>query len=128
MKRALNRLLLQYDKTKRMVNIFNVYQSCSIIRPVQSVKVYHVNDCVDKFIEQKEDEVKQFYITIRQQPVVKLNNALKREHEAGEECNTCLKVFNNPENRMVRRTLPALQPKIPNTRIHPHFVSQTKWL
>ena len=36
------------------------------------------------------------------QPMIKLTDVLKTEHEAAENCHICLKEFNVPRNRKVR--------------------------
>ena len=69
---------------------------------MEMLKMYRVKDCVEKFIEHTEDEVKRLYATFPQQPMTELNDVLKREHEAVEKCHICLKEFNNPEDRKVR--------------------------
>ena len=40
--------------------------------------------------------------TFPRQPVRKLTDVLKREHEAAEKCHICLKEFNDPKNKKVR--------------------------
>ena len=57
---------------------------------------------MEKFVEYLEEEVKRLYETFSQQPMIKLTDVQKREHEAAEECHICLKEFNDPKNRRVR--------------------------
>ena len=64
--------------------------------------MYHGKDCVEKFIEHIEDEVKRLYASFSQQPMVVLTNMLRREHKATEKCQICLEELNNPENKNVR--------------------------
>ena len=64
--------------------------------------MYRDEDCVEKFVEYKEEEVKRLYETFPQQPMIKITDVLKREHEAAEKCHICLKEFNDPKNRKVR--------------------------
>ena len=59
------------------------------------LKMYRGKDCVEKF-------VKQLYATFLQQPMTKLTDVLKREHEAAEKCHICIIEFNDPRNRNVR--------------------------
>ena len=66
------------------------------------LKMYRGKDCVEKFVEYIEEEVKRLYETFPRQPMTKLTDVLKREHEAAEKCHICLKEFNDPENRKVR--------------------------
>ena len=66
------------------------------------LKMYRGKDCVEKFVEYIEEEVKRLYATFPQQPMTKLTDVLKREHEAAEKCHICLKEFNDPRNRKVR--------------------------
>ena len=57
---------------------------------------------MEKFVEYIEEEVKRLYETFPQQPMIKITDVLKREHEAAEKCHICLKEFNDPKNRKVR--------------------------
>ena len=66
------------------------------------LKMYRGKNCVEKFVEYIEEEVKRLYATFPQQPMTKLTDVLKREHEAAEKCHICLKEFNDPRNRKVR--------------------------
>ena len=66
------------------------------------LKMYRGKDCVEKFVEYIEEEVKRLYETFPRQPMTKLTDVLKREHEAAEKCHICLKEFNDPRNRKVR--------------------------
>ena len=66
------------------------------------LKIYRCKDCVEKFVEYIEEEVKWLYETFLQQPMIKLTDALKREHKAVEKCHICLKEFNDPKDRKVR--------------------------
>lgn len=70
----------------------------------------HCKDCVQTFVQNIEDEVKQWYVTCPQQQMTELTDTTKREHEAAEKCHIFLKVFahdeqqgdNYSENRKVR--------------------------
>ena len=64
--------------------------------------MYWGKACVEKFVEYIEEEVKRLYETFPRQPMTKLIDVLKREHEAAEKCHICLKGFNDPRNRKVR--------------------------
>ena len=64
--------------------------------------MYHGKNCVEKFIEHIEKEIKRLYAILSHQLITKLTGVLKREHEAAEKCHICLKEFNNPEDRKVR--------------------------
>ena len=55
------------------------------------LKMYRAKDCVEKFVEHIEEEVKRLYVTFTQQPVIELTDVLKREHEAAEKSHICLK-------------------------------------
>ena len=66
------------------------------------LKMYRGKDCVEKFVEYIEEEVKRLYETFPRQPMTKLTDVLKREHEAAEKCHICLKEFNDPKNKKVR--------------------------
>ena len=57
---------------------------------------------MEKFVEYIEEEIKLLYATFPQQPMAKLTDMLKREHEAAEKCLICLKEFNDPNNKKVR--------------------------
>ena len=64
--------------------------------------MYWGKDCVDKFVEYIEEEVKRLYATFQQQPMTRLTDESKREHEAAKKCHICLKEFNDPKNKKVR--------------------------
>ena len=66
------------------------------------LKMYQGNDCVEKFVENIEEEVKRLNATFPQQPMTELTDVLKREHRAAENCHICLKEFNDSRNRKVR--------------------------
>ena len=57
------------------------------------LKMYQGKDCVEKFVEYIEEEVKRMYEAFPWQPMIKLTDVLKREHEAAEKCHICLKEF-----------------------------------
>ena len=65
-------------------------------------KIYQRKDCVKKHVEYIEERVQQLYETFPRQPMTKLTDVLKREHEAAEKCHICLKEFNDTRNRKVR--------------------------
>ena len=64
--------------------------------------MYRGKDCVEKFVEYIEEEVKRLYATFPQQPMTGLTDESKREHKAAEKCHICLKWFNDPKNKKVR--------------------------
>ena len=66
------------------------------------LKMYRGKDCVEKFIEHIEDEVKWLYATFPHQPITEITDLLKREHKATEKCHICLKEFHNPKDRKIR--------------------------
>ena len=72
-----------------------VYSTFAYGHVPNPLKMYRGKDCVEKF-------VKQLYATFLQQPMTKLTDVLKREHEAAEKCHICIIEFNDPRNRNVR--------------------------
>ena len=66
------------------------------------LKMYRGNNCVKKFLEYIEEEVRRLYVTFPHQPMTGFTDVLKREHEAAEKCNICLKEFNEQKNKKVR--------------------------
>ena len=66
------------------------------------LKMYRGKDCVEKFVEYIKEEVKRLHETFPRQPMAKLTDVLKREHEAAEKCPICLKEFNDPKHKKVR--------------------------
>ena len=70
------------------------------------LNMYRGKDCVEKFVEYIEEEVKQLYATFPQQPMTRLTDESKRQHKAAEKCHTCLKGFNDPKNKKVKGLLP----------------------
>ena len=63
------------------------------------LKIYRGKNCVEKFVEYIEEEIKWLQEIFPRQPMTKLTNVLKREHEEAEKCHICLKEFNDPRNR-----------------------------
>ena len=70
------------------------------------LKMYRGKDCVEKFVEYIEEEVKRLYETFPRQPMTKLTDVLKREQKAVEKCHICLKEFSDPKDRNVRNHCP----------------------
>ena len=66
------------------------------------LKMYRGKDCVEKFVEYIEEEVKRLYKTFPQQLIIALADVQKRGHETAGKCHTCLKEFNDPKNKNVR--------------------------
>lgn len=67
------------------------------------LRVYCGKDCVKRFVDHLEDEVKRLYDTFPQQPMMELTEVLKREYNEETECHICMKPFNDPaHNRKVR--------------------------
>ena len=66
------------------------------------LKMYRGKDCVERFVEYIEEEVKRLYKTFLQQPMIQLTDVQKREHETAKKCYICLKEFNEPRNRKAR--------------------------
>ena len=64
--------------------------------------MYRGKDCVEKFVEYTEEEVKWLYEAFPWQSMTMLTDVLKREHEAAEKCHICLKEFNDLRKRKVR--------------------------
>ena len=50
------------------------------------LKMYRGKDCMEKFEEYIEEEVKWLYETFPRQPMTGLTDSLKREHRAAEKC------------------------------------------
>ena len=101
------------------------------------LKIYQSKDCVEKFIELIEEEVKRLYATFQQQPMIELTDVLKREHKATEKCHICLKEFNDPQNKKARdhchytglyRRAVYKNCYLKYTKPHPQCVSQLEWL
>ena len=66
------------------------------------LKMYRGKDCVEKFVEYIEQEVKRLYATFPIKPMTRLTDIEEREHKAAEKCHICLKEFNDPRNKKVR--------------------------
>ncbi|XP_057290793.1 uncharacterized protein LOC130613470 [Hydractinia symbiolongicarpus] len=65
--------------------------------------VYRGEDCVTRFVNHLEDEVKRLYNTYPQQDMKPLTEVLKREHDEATHCHICLKPFDDGKNnRKVR--------------------------
>ena len=67
-----------------------------------SLKMYRGKDCVEKFVEYIEEEVRRLYATFPQQSMSRLTDVLKREHEAAEKCHFSLKESNDRKNKKMR--------------------------
>ena len=48
------------------------------------LKMYQGKDCMEKFVEYIEEEVRRLYETFPQQPMIRLTDVQTREHEAAE--------------------------------------------
>ena len=57
---------------------------------------------MEKYVKYIEEEVKRLYETFLRQPMTKLTDVLKTEHEAAEKCHIRLKELDDPRNRKVR--------------------------
>ena len=68
----------------------------------EPLKMFRVKDCVEKFLVYIEEEVKRLYETLQWQPMTKLTDVLKREHEAAEKCYICLREFNDLMKKKMR--------------------------
>ena len=66
------------------------------------LKMYRVKDCVERFVEYIQEEVKRLYSTFPLQLMTRFTDLLKREHEAAEKCRISLKDFNDTRNKKVR--------------------------
>ena len=67
------------------------------------LKMYRSKDCVEKFVEYIEEEVKWLYATFPQQPMTKLTDSCVEKRTRGSRtCHICLKEFNDHSNRKVR--------------------------
>ena len=55
------------------------------------LKMYREKDCVEKFVEYIEEEVKRLYETFPQHPMIRLTYVQKRELKATEKCYICHK-------------------------------------
>ena len=66
------------------------------------LRMYRVKDCVERFLEYIEKEVKRLHETFPRQPMTKLTDVQKREHEVAKKRHICLKEFNDLRNRKVR--------------------------
>ena len=55
------------------------------------LKMYWGEDCVEKFVEYIEEEVKRLYETFPQHPMIRLTYVQKRELKATEKCYICHK-------------------------------------
>ena len=63
------------------------------------LKLYRGKDCVERFVEYIEEEVKRLYATFPQKPMIELTDVFKREHKAAEKCHICFKEFNDQQNK-----------------------------
>lgn len=65
--------------------------------------VYRGRDCVKRFVDHLEDEVRRLYDTFPHQGMTKLTDEEKREYNEATECHICMKPFDDPaHNRKVR--------------------------
>ena len=63
------------------------------------LKMYRGKDCVEKVVEYIKEEVNRLYETFPWQPMTKITDVFKREHEAAEKSYICLKQFNDPSQK-----------------------------
>ncbi|XP_057302648.1 uncharacterized protein LOC130636817 [Hydractinia symbiolongicarpus] len=63
--------------------------------------VYRDEDCVTRFVNHLEDEVKRLYATFPRKPMLPLTEEQRNEYNAADTCHICMKPFNY-ENRKIR--------------------------
>ena len=66
------------------------------------LKMYRGKDCVEKFVECIEENVKHLHEKFTRQLMTRLTDVRKWQHKAAEKCNICLKEFNDLRNRKIR--------------------------
>ncbi|XP_057302762.1 uncharacterized protein LOC130636929 [Hydractinia symbiolongicarpus] len=59
--------------------------------------VYRGEDCMTRFVNHLEDEVKRLYNTYPQQPMLPLTEVLKIKHDEASKCHICMKPFDGCE-------------------------------
>ena len=66
------------------------------------LKLYHGKDCVKRFVDYIETEVKRLFSYL-EHPMLPLTKMLQREHEKATTCHICMKSFDDdPENYKVK--------------------------
>ncbi|XP_057308119.1 uncharacterized protein LOC130646005 [Hydractinia symbiolongicarpus] len=71
--------------------------------PTGPLTVYRGEDCVTRFVNYLEDEVKRLYYTYPQKPMKPLTEAERKRHDEASKCHICRKPFDGCENiRKVR--------------------------
>ena len=61
------------------------------------LKAYRGKDCVERFVDHIEAEVKRLYSLYPEQPMIPLTEVMQREHEEASSCHICMKPFDDPE-------------------------------
>ncbi|MCE2507588.1 MAG: hypothetical protein J4F36_14200, partial [Nitrosopumilaceae archaeon] len=77
---------------------FSVYSKFSYGSVPDSLKVYRGEDCVKKFIDYIQEEVKRLYAMFPPKAKLELSSDEKQQYRDAKTCHICKKVFNDPQN------------------------------
>ena len=61
------------------------------------LKAYRRKDCIERFVDHIEAEVKRLHSLVPEQPMIPMTEVLKREYEEASTCHICMKPFDDPE-------------------------------
>ena len=82
---------------KHVPSGFCVYSKFAYGDVPDPLKAYRGKDCVERFVDHIEAEVKRLHSLVPEQPMIPLTEVLQREYEEASTCHICMKPFDDPE-------------------------------
>ena len=76
---------------------FCVYSKFAYGDVPDPLKIIRGKDCVERFLDHIEAEVKRLHSLFPEQPMIPLTEVMQREYEEASTCHICKKPFDNPE-------------------------------
>ena len=82
---------------KHVPSGFCVYSKFAYGDVADPLKAYRGKDCVERFVDYIEMEVKRLYSLYPEQPMIPLTEVMQNEYEEASSCHICMKPFDNPD-------------------------------
>ena len=80
---------------KHVPSGFCVYSKFAYGDVSDPLKVYRGKDCVERFVDYIEMEVKRLYSLYPEKPMIPLTEVMQNEYEESSNCHICMKPFDN---------------------------------
>ena len=85
---------------KHVPSDFCVYSKFAYGDVPDPLKAYRGKDCVKRFVDYIEMEVKRLYNLYPEQPMIPLTEVMQNEYEEASFCHICMKSFDNPDKKL----------------------------